>query len=117
MMSAITIFEKNSFIFSFVDYELVTKSLGSKCTFEEVGEKTKYEKMNVNFSQPNEIESSHLVSRGQNPLKLLYSIMILNTISFHASQGRANKISLLCRPHQRGDGGVERRPKNRVKTE
>ncbi len=25
MMSAITIFEKNSFIFSFVDYELVTK--------------------------------------------------------------------------------------------
>jgi hypothetical protein len=35
-------------------------------------------------------KSAHLVSRGQNPLKLLYSIMILNTISL-ASQGKANK--------------------------
>jgi hypothetical protein len=37
--------------------------------------------MNVIFLQPNYYESSHLVDRGQNPLKLLYSIMILNTIS------------------------------------
>jgi hypothetical protein len=54
MMSAITNFGKNSFIFSFVDYELVTKSLGARCsTFEEVAEKTKCQKMNVNFLQPN----------------------------------------------------------------
>ncbi len=32
------------------------------------------------FLHPNWDESSHLVFRGQNPLKLLYSIMILNTI-------------------------------------
>jgi len=37
--------------------------------------------------------------------------MILNTISMPASQGRANKISLLCGPHQRGDGGVKGGPK------
>ncbi len=30
--------------------------------------------------RPNSDESSHLVYEGQNPLKLLYSIMILNTI-------------------------------------
>jgi hypothetical protein len=53
MMSAITNFGKNSSIFSFVDYELVTKSLGVRCTFEEVAEKTKCQKMNVNFLQPN----------------------------------------------------------------
>jgi hypothetical protein len=74
MMSAITIFETNSFTFNFVDYELVTKSIEARCTFEEVGEKTKYQKMNVNFSQPNENESSHLVSRRQNPLKLPYTL-------------------------------------------
>jgi hypothetical protein len=54
MMSAITIFGKNSFIFSFVDYGLVTKSLGAAgCTFEEVKKKTKCQKMNVIFLQPN----------------------------------------------------------------
>jgi hypothetical protein len=52
-MGAITIFGKNSFIFSFVDYGLVKKSLGASCTFEEVAEKTKCQKMNVNFLQPN----------------------------------------------------------------
>jgi hypothetical protein len=105
-MSAITIFEKNSFIFNFVDYELVIKSLRARSTFEEVGEKTKYQKKNVNFSQPNEDESSHLVSKGQNPLKLVYSIMILNTIKFPYF---ADLI-------KEGMGG-ERRLKNRVKTE
>jgi hypothetical protein len=50
-MSAITIFGKNSFIFGFVDYGLVTKPLG--CTFEEVTKKTKCQKMNVIFLQPN----------------------------------------------------------------
>ncbi len=84
----------------------MTKSLGARCTFEEVREKTKYQKMNVNSSQPNEKESFHLVSRGAKSLEAtIYSIMILNTISLPASQGRANKISLLCGPHQRGDGG------------
>jgi len=53
MMGAITIFRKNSFRFSFVDYGLMTKSFGARCTFEEVAEKTKCQKMNVNFSQPN----------------------------------------------------------------
>ncbi len=38
------------------------------------------------FLQLNLDESTYLVSRGQNPLKLLYSMMIVKTIS-----GRANK--------------------------
>jgi hypothetical protein len=49
MMDAISIFGKNSLIFSFVRYGLVTKSFGAKCTFEEVVEKTKRQKMNVNL--------------------------------------------------------------------
>jgi hypothetical protein len=55
MMGAITIFgkKKKSFIFNFEDYGLVTKSLGARCTLEEVPEKTKCQKMNVNFEQPN----------------------------------------------------------------
>jgi acyl CoA:acetate/3-ketoacid CoA transferase beta subunit len=53
LISAITIIGKNSFIFSFVDYALVTKSLGPRCTFEEVVEKTKCQDINVNFLQPN----------------------------------------------------------------
>jgi hypothetical protein len=44
MMSAIIIFEESSFIFSFVNYELVTKSLGARCTFEEVAKKIKMSK-------------------------------------------------------------------------
>ncbi len=38
MKDAITIFEENIFIFSFVVYGLVTKSVGFGCTFEEVVE-------------------------------------------------------------------------------
>jgi hypothetical protein len=38
---------------SFVDYGLVKKFLGARCTFEEVAEKTKCQKMNVNILQPN----------------------------------------------------------------
>jgi hypothetical protein len=53
MMGAITIYGKNSFIFNFVGYELVTKSLGAGCTSEEVAEKTKCQNMDVNFFQPN----------------------------------------------------------------
>jgi hypothetical protein len=45
MMGAIIIFEENSFIL------LVTKSLKVRCTFEEVAEKTKCQKMNVSFLQ------------------------------------------------------------------
>jgi hypothetical protein len=44
MMGAIIIFEKNIFIFNIVDYGLVTKSLGARCTFEVVAKK-----MNVNI--------------------------------------------------------------------
>ncbi len=49
MMGAIIIFGEKSFIFSFVGYGLVRKSLGATCTFEEVAEKTECEKMNVNI--------------------------------------------------------------------
>jgi hypothetical protein len=52
-MSAITNFRKNSFIFSFVDYGLITNSFGVGCTFGEVAKKTKCQKMNVKFLQPN----------------------------------------------------------------
>jgi len=40
MMNAITIFEESSFIFSFVSYGSMTKSFGTRCTFEEVAKKT-----------------------------------------------------------------------------
>ncbi len=45
-MSAIIIFEENSFIFSFVGYGLITKSLEARRTFEKVAKKTKCQKMN-----------------------------------------------------------------------
>jgi hypothetical protein len=42
MMSALTIFfGEDSFIFNFVNYGLVTTSLGVGCTFEEVNGKNK----------------------------------------------------------------------------
>jgi hypothetical protein len=53
MMVAITIFEKNNFIFHIVNYGLVTKSIGAGCTFEEVAEKTNCQKMNMKILQPN----------------------------------------------------------------
>jgi hypothetical protein len=53
MMGAITIFEESSFIFSFVGYGLMIKLLGAGCTFEKVEEKTKCQKMEVKFFQPN----------------------------------------------------------------
>jgi hypothetical protein len=49
MMGAITIFGESSFIFSLGGYGLLTKSLGVGCTFEMFIEKTKCQKMNVNF--------------------------------------------------------------------
>ncbi len=52
-MGAIPIVEEVSFIFSFVSYGLVTKSIGVGCTFEEVAQKTNRQKMNVNFLQSN----------------------------------------------------------------
>ncbi len=48
MMSAIIIFGEINFIFSFVGYGLVLKSLEVGCIFENVEEKTKHQKMNVN---------------------------------------------------------------------
>ncbi len=48
MMGAITIFGENGFKFNYVDYGLVTISLGARGTFEGVVEKTKCQKMNVN---------------------------------------------------------------------
>jgi len=53
LIGAIAIIGKNSFIFSFVDYGLVTTSLGARCTFEEVVEKIKCQEMNANILQPN----------------------------------------------------------------
>ncbi len=47
IMGAITIFGENIFIFSFVVMDW------AGCTFEEDTEKTKCQKMNVNFLQPN----------------------------------------------------------------
>jgi len=52
MLGALTIFGKGSFIFNFVGYELVTKSLGGRLvekTFEDMVKKTKCQKMNVIF--------------------------------------------------------------------
>jgi hypothetical protein len=51
MMGAIVIFGKSSFIFNYVGYGLMTKSLGG--WVKEVAEKTKCQKMNVKFLQPN----------------------------------------------------------------
>jgi hypothetical protein len=48
MMGALTIFGEDSFIFSFVTYRLMTKSLGVGCTFKKVVLETKCQKMNVN---------------------------------------------------------------------
>ncbi len=48
-MGTITIVGESSFIFSFVSSGLVTKSLGVGCTFEEVAQRTNYQKMNVNI--------------------------------------------------------------------
>jgi hypothetical protein len=49
LMGPIIIFGEKSFIFSFVGYGLVKKSLGARCTFEQVAQKTKCQKMNVNI--------------------------------------------------------------------
>ncbi len=48
MMDALNIFGEDSFIFSFVTYRLMTKSLGVGCTFKKVVLETKCRKMNVN---------------------------------------------------------------------
>jgi hypothetical protein len=82
-----------------VRYGLVTRSLeaGGK-------ESKKFKRWMWIFLQPNSDESSHLVSRRQNPLKLLYSIIILNTISLHYKAEpikelfikSRNKISAMC---------------------
>jgi hypothetical protein len=85
MTSAITIFEESGF----VSYGLVTKSLGAAgCTFEEVAKKIKCQKKDECESFYNQIQMNHLTwfFKGQNPFKLLYSIMILNTISLHADK-------------------------------
>jgi hypothetical protein len=53
------IVKESSFKFSFVSYGLVTKSLEAGCTFEEVAEKIKCQKMNVNVFY-NQIRMNHL---------------------------------------------------------
>jgi hypothetical protein len=58
----------------------MTKPLGIGCTIYKVAEKAKRLKVYVN-AFATKLEQSHLVSRAQNALKLLYSIMIHNTIS------------------------------------
>jgi hypothetical protein len=47
-MGNLIIFREGNFMFSVLGYGLVTKSLGVGCTFEEVVDKTKCWKMNVN---------------------------------------------------------------------
>ncbi len=53
------IFGENNFIFRFVGYGLVTKSLESECTFEKVAEKTKCEKDECEYFY-NQIRMNHL---------------------------------------------------------
>jgi len=49
LMCVVTIGGETSFIFSFVRYGLVRKSLGVGCTFQKMAQKTKCPKMNVNL--------------------------------------------------------------------
>jgi hypothetical protein len=91
-MCALTIVGEISFIFSFVWYGLVRKSLGVGCTFEKMAQKTKCQKMNVNIFI---IKLGWIISPGQNPFKLLYSIMILNTTSLPCKAGPTN-LFLRC---------------------
>jgi hypothetical protein len=67
-MGAIPIVGEVSFIFSFVSYGLVTKSLGVGCKFEEVEQKTKRQKMKCETFY-NQIQMIHLTSflRGKIP--------------------------------------------------
>ncbi len=57
ILGILIIFEEGSFIIRFVSYELMTDShansieIGCGCTFEEVVEKTKCQKMNANRLQ------------------------------------------------------------------
>jgi hypothetical protein len=78
MMGAIIILGKNSFKFSFAGYGLLTKSLGLGCTFEEVAQKNKNKKMSKDeyeyFYNQIRMNNLTLVSKGQNSLKLLYSL-------------------------------------------
>jgi hypothetical protein len=76
MMGAIIILGKNSFKFSFVGYALMTKSLGLRCTFEEVAKKKKKMSKDEYEYFYNQIRMNNLtlVSKGQNSLKLLYSL-------------------------------------------
>ncbi len=53
MMCAITIFGESNFIFNFLGYGSVIKSLGAPSTFEKVEEKTKHHEINKIFFQPN----------------------------------------------------------------
>ncbi len=53
MMGAITIFGKNSFIFNFETYELMTNSLRGCVHIWGGGKENKCQNMNVNFFQPN----------------------------------------------------------------
>ncbi len=59
MIDAIITFGENSFIFSFVGYGLVTKSLAAECTLEKVAEKTKMSKDEYEYFH-NQIRMNHL---------------------------------------------------------
>jgi hypothetical protein len=58
MMGVLSIFGEGNFIFSFVGYGLVTKSLGVGCTIEEVEEKKKMSKDEC--ESYNQIKKNHL---------------------------------------------------------
>jgi hypothetical protein len=79
MLGALAIFGEGSFIFLWIAF--MTKSLEAGCTFEEVVEKKMSKDECESFY--NQIRISHFTNflGAKNPLKLLYFIMILNTIS------------------------------------
>jgi hypothetical protein len=91
---ALIIFGKGSSVLSLVGYGLVTKTFRVGCTFKVVVDKTKCQKMNVIPLRTKLGWIIHLVSLGQNPLKLLYFIMIFNTISMPYKVGPTNYMTM-----------------------
>jgi hypothetical protein len=73
-------FWRKHFHIFFCDYRLVTKSVVLDAHLKRC-QKKKCQKMNVNIFTTKLGWIFHLVDKGQSPLKLLYFIMILNTIS------------------------------------
>jgi hypothetical protein len=85
---------KKEFSYSILWLWIGDKVSWAGCTFEEVAEKTKYQKMNVNLFAT---KLGRIISpRGSLEATILYND---SQHSIPALQGRANKISLLCGYH------------------